>query len=719
MLNYKTLYNKPVNLPSLELSMSTFEPEIFPIISYFHQDLETLSAVGVKTQANLKRLCGAKFRHLLFHLPIKSIDRRPIEKIDLEQHQDQIISFEVRVKRHLQPRSPKAPYRVIVEAQSVDAPIELQLIFFRANGEYIQSLLPQNSKRLVSGKLELFDMQPQIVHPEYVVALDKKQELPTIQPLYQLTAGVTQRLMGKAIYGVTQTIPQSPEWLRSDLITRYGWKSFKASLYQLHHPVNIEDTEPTALYRQRLAYDAIFAHQLTLAVSRAKRQKQTAIAFLHNHEMANALIKNLPFELTGDQKKVCKEIFEDLQKSYQMTRMVQGDVGSGKTIVALLAASMVIQDKYQAAIMAPTEILAKQHYASLKPLCAAVGIRIGILTGKDKASESKKTLEKLKEGSIDLLVGTHALIQDKVIYKNLALAIIDEQHRFGVAQRQSLVEKGMPHAHLLLMTATPIPRSLAMAQYGDCDLSLIQEKPPFRKPVITRVMAEQKIMALSESLQRVIAQKGRAYWVCPLVEESEKIDLMAAEERYKILQQFYPNQVGLVHGKMKNTEKDAVLEDFITGKISILVSTTVIEVGVNVPEATVMIIEEAERFGLSQLHQLRGRVGRGDAQASCILVYKSLNPVAKERLSILRETDDGFVVAEKDLELRGAGDLLGTKQTGILQLPAFDFEHHAHFIKIARDDAQHLLQTDPALESDRGQKVRILLSLYGYDDLII
>lgn len=710
-------------MPSPEFQMPAISHEKNPIITFLQQPILQLSDVGAKTQANLMRLCGDEFYHLLFHLPTRCIDRRPVEVIDLEKHHNEVITFQICVKRHLNPRSPRAPYRVIVEAIGREGPIEIHLIFFRAKGEYVQNLLPLNAQRIVSGKLEVFDNQPQIVHPEYAVCVDKKHELPDIQPLYHLTAGVTQRLIAKAMRQVTQQFSDmapdmADEWIRPDLMARYQWHDFRQSLIKLHHPEAIDDCEPTSVYRQRLAYDAILAHQLTLAVSRAKRQKQIAISIKHQHEMANAIIKNLPFSLTGDQKKVAAEIFEDLQKPYQMTRMVQGDVGSGKTIVALLAASMVIQDKFQVAMMAPTEILAKQHYASLKPLCRAVGIRMGILTGKDKASESRKTLQKLKDGEIDFIVGTHALIQERVIYKNLALAIIDEQHRFGVAQRLSLVQKGTPYAHLLLMTATPIPRSLAMAQYGDCELSLIKEKPPFRKPVITRVMPFSKIEALIQSLQRVINQQGRVYWVCPLVEESEKMDLMAAEQRFDILNKIYPNQVGLVHGKMKSIQKDSVISDFTQGKISVLVSTTVIEVGVNVPEATVMIIEESERFGLSQLHQLRGRVGRGDAQSSCVLLYKTLNPVAIERLSILRETEDGFLIAEKDLELRGAGDLLGTKQTGILQLPAFDFEHHAHFIKIARDDAQYILQTDPQLSSERGLKIRLLLDVFRQHHLL-
>ncbi len=703
-------------MPTLENTMTLVSNDDTQMTDYLGQSIHHLSVVSSKTQANLMRLCGNTYSHLLFHLPVRGVNRGLVDILNLEQDTE-IVTFEAYIGKHSVPRSPQAPYRVSVHTMGQQGMIDVQLIFFRANGEYVKNLLPTDSSRIISGKLELFDNKPQIVHPDYVVTLDKKNELPTIQPIYNLTAGVTQRLIAKAITAVTSDLPNSPEWLRSDLIAKYQWSSFNESLVKIHTPEKTDDCLPESPYRQRLAYDAILAHQLTLAISRAKRHKNPAVAINHRHELANAIIKNLPFTLTGDQKKVTKEIFDDLQKPYQMTRLVQGDVGSGKTIVALLSASMMIQDKQQVAIMVPTEILAKQHYESLKPLCRTVGIRMGILTGKDKATEVRHTLDKLKNGELDFIVGTHALIQERVIFKNLALAIIDEQHRFGVSQRLALVNKGNPNAHLLLMTATPIPRSLAMAHYGDCDLSLIQEKPPLRKPVTTRVMPTSKLDDVTHSLARVIANKGRAYWVCPLVEESEKIDLMAAEERFLLLKTVYPNQVGLVHGKMKPATKEAVISDFMSGTISILVSTTVIEVGVNVPEATVMIIEAAERFGLSQLHQLRGRVGRGEKQSSCLLLYKTLNPVAIERLSILRETDDGFLLAEKDLQLRGAGDLLGTKQTGLLDLPAFDFAVHEFLIKIARDDATYILQTDPHFTSSRGKNLRILLKIMGYDNV--
>ena len=497
------------------------------------------------------------------------------------------------------------------------------------------------------------------------------------------------------------------------MLKQFGWISHSESVKRLHLPQHAHDCDPQSPYRRRLAYDRILAHQMNLGLMRQKRQAVPKRPFVVTGSLAQKLTDSLPFSLTGDQQKTLQDIVHDLQKGDVMSRLVQGDVGSGKTLVALFAASYVIEEGAQAALMAPTEILAKQHYASLKPLCDQAGIRIGLLTGKDKAKQSRETLEKLEDGTIDFLIGTHALIQDRVIFKNLGLGIIDEQHRFGVEQRHKLGQKGCPYAHILVMTATPIPRSLAMAQYGDTDLSIIREKPPGRKPIVTKVMPSDKISAVAHGLSRVIQAGERAYWVCPLVEESEKMDLIAAEERYETLCALYPNQVGLVHGKMKTAEKDAVVEKFASGEITILVATTVIEVGVNVPEATVMVIEEAERFGLSQLHQLRGRVGRGDKDASCVLIYKgNLSKTAQTRLSIIRSTEDGFILAEKDLELRGAGDFLGTRQTGLLDLEGFSFEFHADLIEVARDDVRHIFDADPSLSSLRGMALKSLLEIF-------
>ncbi|MEM6603875.1 MAG: ATP-dependent DNA helicase RecG, partial [Pseudomonadota bacterium] len=672
------------NISKISASISEIQDQI---IDYYMKPTLSIHSATEKMRQILLKLTGPVYRDILYHLPNAAISRNVVEDIDVDAHLDEIISVFCTIKSHNISWRKGAPSRIVVMAQGQDGPLELHIVYFRAAEDYIRKTYPLGSERIISGKLEQFDRYLQIVHPDFVVTKDRYGDLPNIQPLYGLTAGITQRTLGKIMAELVKSVPSAPEWIRTDILRQNNWLSLGQSLKAIHLPEASEDVDPQSIYRRRLAYDRILAHQLRLGMTRLEKKSGLKRAFSIKSHIAEKILKALPFDLTGDQKKVLEDIKTDLQDGAQLTRLVQGDVGSGKTLVALLAASYVIEDGAQAAIMAPTEILAKQHYASLKDICADAGIRIGLLTGKDKAKAARETLSQLAAGEIDLLIGTHALIQDRVIFKNLGLAIIDEQHRFGVEQRGKLADKGEPYAHILVMTATPIPRTLAMTHYGDTDLSIIREKPPGRKPIQTKVMPNEKLSAVANGLQRVIDAGERAYWVCPLVEESEKMDLIAAEDRYESLKALYPDQVGLVHGKMKTAEKDKIVKEFAAGELSILVATTVIEVGVNVPEATVIIIEEAERFGLSQLHQLRGRVGRGDKDASCVLLYKGpLNKYAQERLSTIRSTEDGFILAEKDLELRGAGDFLGTKQTGLLSLQGFDFEHHSDLIPVARDD---------------------------------
>lgn len=708
-----------MSLPALEHNLDDIKIQ-GELENFYNTPLTSVPKISEKMQAKLMRLMGSHLRAALFHLPVGAVNRQIVPVIDPELHLSEIISFEATVKKHIYSQKKGAPDRVIMSVQTHQGSAELHLIYFRSHGDMLRHMLPVGSQRLISGKLEMFDTMLQIVHPDYVVTPDKKGDLPEIQPLYGLTAGITQRFLGGIMRDLAQQIPETAEWIQPNMLERFGWVSHASSLKRLHMPEASKDCDPQSPYRRRLAYDRILAHQMNLGLMRQKRQSAPKRPFKVSGHLAQKLSEALPFSLTGDQQKTLEDIQVDLKQGDVMSRLVQGDVGSGKTLVALFAASYVIEEGAQAALMAPTEILAKQHYASLKPLCDQVGIEVGLLTGKDKAKDVRATLKKLETGEIHLLIGTHALIQDRVIFKNLGLGIIDEQHRFGVEQRHKLGQKGDPYAHILVMTATPIPRSLAMAQYGDTDLSIIREKPPGRKPIVTKVMPADKIPAVAQGLSRVIQAGERAYWVCPLVEESEKMDLVAAEERYETLHHLYPNQVGLVHGKMKTAEKDAVVEKFAKGELSILVATTVIEVGVNVPEATVMVIEEAERFGLSQLHQLRGRVGRGDKDASCVLLYKgALSKTAQTRLTVIRSTEDGFILAEKDLELRGAGDFLGTRQTGMLDLEGFSFEFHADLIEIARDDVRHIFSTDPSLTSTRGFALQRLLRIFeGHRDII-
>lgn len=738
MLKQETLYHRPLshlhpqamhfnissdliqesslmNLPSLEKNMCD------NLLEFFKKPLTEIEFSHQKSLALGAKLWGNSLQDTLYHLPTQAIERSFLTHLDLNKHIGTTIAFEGTVLRHLWSSKPNAPHRIIIQTMGKDGHLEIALVYFKMHPENLRSMFPIKAKKIISGKLESFDIRLQIVHPDYVVAADKHHSIPTIQPLYGLTAGLTQQMAGKIIRHVAEQIPQNiPEWIRPDMMQKQKWVSLPQSLRSIHCPAQTSDCMPQSPYARRIAYDMIFSHQVRLAQIRHSRQVFPARPF-SDTRLYHRMIQQLPFTLTADQEHVLQDVIRDLGQGDAMARLIQGDVGSGKTVVALLASMLVIARKAQAALMVPTEILAKQHYQSMLPLCEAIGVRVVLLTGKDKTKATTETLRQIATGEADLIIGTHALIQEKVIYHNLALGIIDEQHRFGVNQRHLLSCKGHPYAHILLLTATPIPRSLAMAHYGDVDFSRMGQKPAGRKPIKTTVMPVQKMESLLSGLDRIIAQGQRIYWVCPLVEESEKMDLMAVQQRFAMLEQIFKGKIGLVHGKMKTADKDAVIADFVSGKIQMLVATTVIEVGVNVPEATVIVIEEAERFGLSQLHQLRGRVGRGNIESSCVLLYKKqLSETATQRLKILRETEDGFVLSEKDLELRGAGDLLGTAQTGTLSLKGFHYDYHSDLIALAREDARYFLEHDYGKNTPREGAVSLLLRfVYGENDLLL
>ncbi len=470
--------------------------------------------------------------------------------------------------------------------------------------------------------------------------------------------------------------------------------------------------------RSRLAYDELLANQLTLALVRDRQRKINGRSFPQSQDLRAKIENVLPFELTGAQKRTLHDIDQDMETQARMLRLLQGDVGSGKTIVAAMAMMNAVESGAQAAIMAPTEILARQHEQSLKEWLSAAGVRSVTLTGRDKGKSRDLILKQIKDGIAQVVIGTHAIFQPDVEYHDLGLAVIDEQHRFGVHPRLELSNK-TKGTDILVMTATPIPRTLALTAYGDMEVSKIDEKPPGRKPIETMLFSKDKMDQVVAGLQRKITEGVRIYWVCPLVEESEVLDLAAAEERYDILKATFGERIGLIHGRMKPAEKDEVMSKFADGALDILVATTVIEVGVNVPEATIMVIEHAERFGLSQLHQLRGRVGRGAEQSYCFLIYSGpLGEIAKERLSIMRDTEDGFVIAEKDLELRGSGDILGTKQSGVTDFKLANLAAHSDLLATARDDAKLIINQDPKLESERGTALKTLLYLFERDQAI-
>jgi ATP-dependent DNA helicase RecG len=557
-----------------------------------------------------------------------------------------------------------------------------------------------------------------MVHPDRVVDEKGFADLPLVEPVYPLTEGLALGNVRRAMDGALTRLPALPEWQDEAWVARERFPSFAEALRALHRPVQPQDAVPESLAWTRLAYDELLAGQLALALLRAHMRRQAGRGSASEGALRARVLKALPYTLTPSQQRAIDDIVNDLALPQRMLRLLQGDVGAGKTVVALVAAATVIEAGRQAAFMAPTEILARQHLATIAPLAEAANIRVAILTGRERGSARQEILDRLTLGDIDLLVGTHALFSEDVAFRNLALAIVDEQHRFGVHQRLALAQKGEA-VDMLVLTATPIPRTLVLTFFGDMDISELREKPAGRQPIDTRAIPLARLAEVEDAVGRAIAAGSRAYWVCPLVEESEKSDLAAAEARFAELRARFGAKADLVHGRMKGAEKDAAMARFASGETQLLVATTVIEVGVDVPEATVMVIEHAERFGLSQIHQLRGRVGRGSGRSTCLLLYKGpLGETAKARLAILRDTEDGFRIAEEDLRLRGEGDLLGTRQSGVPGFRVARLEVHGKYLGPARDDAALILSRDPKLEDERGQALRHLLYLFGKDEAI-
>jgi ATP-dependent DNA helicase RecG len=682
--------------------------------------VRALKGVGPKTGKMFDRLLDSRAEEarvcdLLFHLPHSVIDRREQPKIR-DAEPDKIVMLEVTVAEHRPPptRNSRAPYRVLVEDETGD----VLLVFFLANREWIERSLPVGEKRWISGKIELWEGTKQIVHPDRIVDAAGLARLPKVEPVYGLTEALYQRNVQRAIEASLEKLPDFPEWLDPAFARQRNLPSFTLALNTLHRPRSPDDILAEAPARVRLAYDELLASQLALVMVRAHMRETRGRVSLGDGNISSKIEQQLPFSLTHSQQQAIAEIKADLSADKQMLRLVQGDVGSGKTLVALLSMAHVVEAGRQASLMAPTEILARQHYERLLPLCEAAGLRIALLTGRDRAAQRNKVLDELARGEVDIAIGTHALFQESVVFRDLALAVVDEQHRFGVHQRLALGEKGEA-VDILVMTATPIPRTLVLTYFGDMDVSTLREKPAGRSPIETRAMPLERINDIIDGIGRAIAKGARVYWVCPLVEESEELDVAAAQDRFAELGQIFPGRVSLVHGRMKGAEKDAAMTAFQRGDSSILVATTVIEVGVDVPEASIMVIEHAERFGLAQLHQLRGRVGRGAAKSSCLLLYKQgLGEVARARIEIMRETEDGFRIAEEDLRLRGEGEVLGTRQSGAPGFRLASLDIHAGLLGAARDDAALIMSRDPNLESERGQALRILLYLFERDEAI-
>ncbi len=679
---------------------------LFPLFA----GLTSLPGIGPKLAKLVEKVAGPHVVNLLWHLPYAVIDRRYAPRL-IEAEPGRMATVEVTVDQHQAPRNPRQPHRV----QCHDPTGAISLVFFHARGDYLQKLLPVGEKRLVSGRVELFQNTLQMTHPDHVVPLEERDSVMRVEPVYGLTAGLAPRTLMRAIHHAVENAPDLDEWLEPTLMKRENWPAWKQALLAAHNPTDEADLSALSLPRRRLAYDELLAHQLAIALVRSQNRALPGRRLKGDGRLQAKVTATLPYKLTGSQAQAIAEIAADLDSDTRMLRLLQGDVGSGKTVVALFAMLIAAEAGAQAALMAPTEILARQHFATLQPLAEAAGCRIELLTGRDKGKARARILEGLADGSIQMVVGTHALVQDDVEFGELGLVVIDEQHRFGVHQRLSLASKGKG-VHMLVTTATPIPRTLMLAAYGDMDASRLTEKPAGRKPIDTRLVPLERLDEVADAIGRRIRDGARVYWVCPLIEESEDSDMAAAEERHAMLRGRYGERVGMVHGRLKGAERDKVMEAFAGGQLDILVATTVIEVGVDVPQATVMVIEHAERFGLSQLHQLRGRVGRGDAASTCLLLYQSpLGETARARLKIMRETEDGFRIAEEDLRLRGAGELLGTRQSGLPEMRLADLAVHGDLLQIARDDSLLILERDAKLASKRGQALRTLLYLFERD----
>ena len=691
------------------------------ILDPLFSPVSALPGVGPKIAELLVKLLGretpedTRVVDLLFHAPHSLIDRRNQPGI-ARAPQGAIVTVTARVDRHQAPPRGKSniPYRVTLH----DETGELTLVFFRGQAAWLEKQLPLDEEVTVSGKIDWFNGRASMVHPDYIVKASEAENLPLVEPIYPLTAGLSPKTLRKIIEAALPRAPEMPEWIDFALAQKQGLPSISDAFHGLHEPRDPSDIDAQAPARRRLAYDEFLAGQLSLSLVRQRLRKLAGQPVHATGQISRQILQALPFSPTNSQNAAVADILKDMAGEDRMLRLLQGDVGSGKTLVALMSMAAVIESGGQAVLMAPTEILARQHHATISKFAASADLGIEVLTGRTKGREREDILERIASGEAQIVIGTHALFQDSVNYRNLMLAVVDEQHRFGVHQRLRLTAKGIT-PHMLVMTATPIPRTLVLAAFGDMDVSKLTEKPAGRKPIQTITVPTERIGEIVGRLKSALAEGKKAYWICPLVEESEESDLMSVEERHATLVSSLGGAIGLIHGRMSGPEKDAVMMAFKNSEIRLLVATTVVEVGVDVPDATIMVIEHAERFGLAQLHQLRGRVGRGDEASTCILLYKGpLGETGHARLSIMRETEDGFRIAEEDLKLRGEGELLGTRQSGTPGFRIASLEAHADLLEIARRDAAYLIEHDPDLASERGKAVRSLLYLFRRDEAI-
>ena len=692
--------------------MSQGRPQIlFPLFSL----ITGLTGVGPKIAKLFERMEITRPVDLLLTLPHGVEDRRLRDSLVGMQSHD-LVTVAVTVLDHRPGRTKTAPYRILVEGGGQ----MIELVYFRARGDWLEKLLPQGARRIVSGRVEFYDGHLQMPHPDHVLTEAEAKALPSWEPVYPLTQGLTQRTISRAAAAALEILPDLPEWIAPSVLTDRNWPGWSTAIRLAHNPEGKQALSAGNPARQRLAYDELLSHQLALQVVRARMRRGRGQVNRGDGRLSAKALAAFGHPPTGAQTRAIAEITGDMADPSRMMRLLQGDVGAGKTLVALVAMLTAVEAGGQAAMMAPTEILARQHAAGLTELARAADVHLTLLTGRDTAAQRREKLEAIAQGRSQLIVGTHALFQKDVDFQDLRLAIIDEQHRFGVRQRMELAGKAPSGADMLVMTATPIPRTLALAGFGDLDISVLDEKPPGRQPIETALVSMDRYDQVVGRLASAIESGQRAYWVCPLVSESEEVDLVAAEARFEALcKALGPAHVRLIHGQMPPAEKDTAMADFQAGRAQVLVATTVIEVGVDVPEATIMVVEQAEHFGLAQLHQLRGRVGRGAGRSSCLLLYAPpLGETARARLQIMRETEDGFRIAEEDLKIRGAGDLLGTAQSGMPRFRVADLARDTGLMATARDDARMALNEDPELQTDRGQALRVLLYLMERDQSV-
>ena len=683
-------------------------------LNYLLSSISSLKGVGPKLEQIINKLGIYKNIHFVWNIPNNILERKFYENIH-DAEINSLVTLNLKIIKHEPSRFKRQPYKI----KCICGDTNIDLVYFNARHPMLRQMLPTNENRLISGKLEYFRNTFQITHPSHVSALNNNKIIKSKEAVYSLTSGLNQKIMNKLTDQILNNLPNFNEWIESSILNKYKFKGWNEAVKNLHSPSD-DNIKNKNLLRRRLAFDELLSHQLAIGIMRNFNQKKKGLKITSENKTLNKFYSNLDFQLTNSQNNVIKEILQDLGSSNQMIRLLQGDVGSGKTIVALISMIKVFESNFQSALMVPTTILAFQHYENILNLLKDSKINVLVLTGKDKGKERIEKLDEIAKGKADIIIGTHALIQDTVKFNNLGLAVIDEQHRFGVYQRMVFNHKNHK-PNILVMSATPIPRTLTLAAYGDMKESKLIEKPLGRKPIITSSLSLKKENQLIDRIKEKIKNSSsKFYWVCPLIEESEELDLKAAEERYKILKKYFKNKVLLMHGRLSEIEKEEIMTKFKNEDYKILVSTTVIEVGVDIPSATTIVIEHAERFGLAQLHQLRGRVGRNDIQSYCILLHKdNIGEISKQRIDIMKQTNDGFKIAEEDLKIRGPGEILGKKQSGSPSFYVADLSFDYDLLEDAKIMVEDILSKNPKLENIEGENLRNLLYLQERDAAIL